>query len=294
MTYHARTIYLFVCDNHLNTVLPWTLAGMADALSGPALTSNHDPNLWKIAFRLPHVLLWTWLNILISTITNQRSSKSIAEDSVNKSWRPIPSGRITAIQAQNLLLAIIPFAYIITAYHGAGSVTAVFLMLNWLYNDLGGSDVHYLVRSALNSLAMITTSIGTSMVAMSTQDTSYGSNPIGCQWLAIKTILVFTTLHVQDLRDQEGDRVRCRSTAPIALGDGFTRLAIAGSTLFWSFVCPLFWKLDIRGYVLTVILGSLLGLVVLRGRNSRADQHAFSLWGLWVMSTFLLPLYTQL
>ena len=291
VAYQARTIYLFTCDNHQIIVLPWTGAGIADALSGSALTTNHAPSFRTIAFRLPHALLWMWLNILAFAITNQRSPRSVTEDSVNKPWRPIPSGRLSTLQAQNLLLALVPLILLITTYSGAGSTTAVAFVLNWMYNDLGGSDVHYTIRNLINALAMIVASTGTTRVAMYDGSNLHDFSATGYQWLAIKATIVFTTLQIQDLRDQDGDRSRCRNTAPIALGDQFTRWTIAGPVMFWSTICPFFWNVDFFGYIVPLILGIILSMRILAWRSIEADQSTWKLWGLWTFSIFLLPLY---
>ena len=232
-----------------------------------------------------------WLNILAFTISNQRSPSSAREDCVNKPWRPIPSGRLSTLQAEHLLLALVPLVLIITTWLGAGSISAVALVLNWMYNDLGGSEVHYTVRNLINALAMVVASTGTTRVAMYDRSNLHDFTSIGYQWLAIKAAIVFTTLQIQDLRDQDGDRSRGRNTAPIALGDEFTRWTISGPVIFWSMFCPFFWDVDFLGYVMPITVGCVLSLKVLFWRGVEADQFSWTLWGIWTFSIFLLPLY---
>ena len=58
---------------------------------------------------------------------------------------------------------------------------------------------------------------------------------VGWQWLVIISCVISTTMHVQDLKDEAGDRARARRSAPIVLGDAVARWTIAIPVLFWSF-----------------------------------------------------------
>lgn len=55
---------------------------------------------------------------------------------------------------------------------------------------------------------------------------NYDYSTTGYQWFVIITSIVITNLQIQDLRDQARDRIRGRNTAPILLGDNFTRWSI--------------------------------------------------------------------
>ena len=276
------------------TICPWTVAGMVNALSGPTLTTNTSPDLQAIALRIPHAFLWMWLTILAFAVTNQRSASSISEDAANKPWRPIPSGRLTATQSRNLLLVILPLVLVITTWLGAGNTAAIALVLTWMYNDLGGSDIHYIIRNLINASAMIVASMGITRVAMHSSNREFDFNHTGYQWLGIKAGIIFTTLQVQDLRDQEGDRLRGRQTLPIVLGDSIARWSVAVPILFWSFFCPFYWNGDFWAYLLPLALGLLLSTRVVALRSIETDQLTWKLRGLWTFSVFMLPLYTSM
>ena len=147
--------------------------------------------------RLPLVLLWTWLNVLIFDLANQRLPNSIIEDSINKSWRPIPAGRLSAAQARRLLLGNIPLVFFVTFYIGGMEETVAMFVLTWMYNDLGGADESYIVRNFINALGFVCYSSGATRVAC-----GYGRcflNDEAYQWLAIIGGIVFTTLQAQDM-----------------------------------------------------------------------------------------------
>ena len=102
--------------------------------------------------------------------------------------------------------------------------------------------------------------------------------------------MIFTTEHICDLKDQEGDRARGRQSAPIVLGDAVTRWMIAGPVLFWSFACPAFFGLGSWGYVVPVNVGALVAIRTVVLRKTEDDKVTWKLWALWTAVLFALPL----
>ena len=195
--YHIHTIWLVTRNDLKSIVFPETAFGICSALAGPLLTSNHSPNAIGILKRIPLVILWTWINVLIFDLANQRLPNSIIEDSVNKAWRPIPSGRLTACQARRLLLAVLPLGILITFYTGGMEETIVMNTLEYMYNDLGGADENFLVRNLINAAGFICYSAGATRVACGHDQ--YTLNEKAYQWLAIIGGIVFSTLQMQDM-----------------------------------------------------------------------------------------------
>jgi len=232
-----------------------------------------------------------WMNILAFTVANQRLPNSVIEDSVNKAWRPLPSGRITQVQARRLLLAILPVTFFLNMSLGGLEVTLTALVLTWMYNDLGGADENYIIRNLINACGLVSWSAGTTLVACGKG--RHTLNTMGYTWLAIEAAIIFTTLHVQDLRDQEGDIARDRKTAPIVWGDAFTRWTIAIPVMSWTFLCPLIWNLGVAGFLVPLIPGGILALRVMFLRTVEADKITWKLWGIWIASLFILPLISN-
>lgn len=195
--YHINTIWLVTRNDLKSIVFPETAFGICSALAGPMLTSNHSPNAISILKRIPLVILWTWINVLIFDLANQRLPNSIIEDSVNKAWRPIPSGRLTACQARRLLLAAVPLGILITFYTGGMEETIVMNTLEYMYNDLGGADENFVVRNLINAAGFICYSAGATRVACGHDQ--YTLNEKAYQWLAIIGGIVFSTLQMQDM-----------------------------------------------------------------------------------------------
>ena len=195
--YHLQTIWLVTRNDLKSIVIPETAFGICSALAGPVLTSNHSPNLVKILGKLPTVLLWTWLNVLIFDLANQRLPNSILEDSVNKAWRPIPSGRMSAAHARRLLLGVIPVVLAITLYIGGMEETVAMMVLTWQYNDLEGADENFVVRNIINAFGFVCYSSGATRVACGHGEIVL--NKDAYQWLGIVGAIVFSTLQMQDM-----------------------------------------------------------------------------------------------
>lgn len=262
------------------------------ALAGPSLTEIHAADPRAIISRIPHVLAWTWLNTLISDLANQRLPDSISEDAINKAWRPLPAGRIQASETRRLLLQTIVIVLILSLYLGAVQETLLLMSLNWMYNDLGGSDEGYIGRSLMNSAAFACYGSGALRVA----GRGVGSvwNSMTYQWIVLTAAIVFTTMQVQDLKDQDGDRVRSRKTMPLILGDKVARWTIAAPVIFWSFVCPAFWALNVYGYIAPLVLGIVIAIRVILLTSKEADSLTWKTWGYWLMSIYSLPLVNSL
>ena len=195
--YDIHTIWLVTRNDLKSIVFPETAFGICSALSGPIITSNNSPNAISVLQRIPLVILWVWINVLIFDLANQRLPNSIIEDSINKAWRPIPSGRLTACQARRLLLAVLPIAILVTYYTGGMEETIVMNTLMYMYNDLGGADENFVVRNLINAAGFICYSAGAIRVACGHGECSL--NEKAYQWLAIIGGIVFSTLQMQDM-----------------------------------------------------------------------------------------------
>lgn len=129
LTFHLHTIWLITRNDLKSIVLPETAFRTFSALSRPLLTTNNNPSLTVILARIPRVVVWNWLNVLIFDVANQRLPSSVLEDSVNKPWRALPSRRITPSSARRLLLCLIPVVFFATIYLGGVEETVSMMVL---------------------------------------------------------------------------------------------------------------------------------------------------------------------
>ena len=221
------------------------------------------------------------------TFANQRLPDAVKEDKINKPYRPLAAGRIDGIQTRQLLLAAIPIGVLTSVYIGAADETVLLTCLNWMYNELGGSDENFVVRNLLLGATYSGYCAGAVKVAIGP---TFSMNRAAYGWIAVIGSVIFTTMHVQDLKDQAGDNARGRKTAPLVLGDSMARLSIAVSVLIWSVVCPAFWSLHFSSSALSVFLGLIVAYRAVFSRSVQADRTTWRVWSLWLTSLYFLPL----
>lgn len=281
----AYTAWLFNLTDLKTIVGPTALFALLGALAGPVLTTTDAaPSFSTLLYRTPITILWLWVNVLLFTLDNQRQAGGIEEDRLNKPWRPIPAKRITPEQTFYTLLAMIPVAIVFSALTGPLRECLVLLFLNCWYNNWGGGDTNWFVRSFLNGLGFINYGAGALRLATQAQ-----ISEAGVQWLLVYGLVVLSTIQVQDLRDLEGDRARGRRTLPVIIGDVACRWAVAVPVMFWSFFCPYFWRLSLAAYIPSVVLGAHLSWRVLCKRTVQDDRTSLDIWSIWLASFYFLP-----
>src|ERR1700734_2784258 len=111
LSYHLKTLFLFTKSDIKTTVIP-VVGYICIFLTHPA-ADGYPQSVFAAAAaplasfdRLPHVIFWVWLHLLQFDVSNQYLDPT--EDTLNKPFRPIPSGRVTLRQAQILRWALVP------------------------------------------------------------------------------------------------------------------------------------------------------------------------------------------
>lgn len=280
--------WLFTESNFLTFVLPNTAFGVLGALSGTSVTTQGSPTIAELLQRLPLITLFNWSNVFIFDLANQRLPESIQEDLINKPWRPLPTGRITSEQTRTLMLVAIPTVLAINFALGMWQDTALIFILTWLYNDLKGCDE--IMRDLIIAVAFAIFNRGSLKLAIS-QQTEISHK--GDSWTAIISVVILTTMQVQDLKDQAGDRGRGRRTIPLVVGDSISRWSIAGFVLLWSCCCAYFWESKSWAYASPILLGGYVASRAVRMRSPRKDGLTWRLWCLWMVVLYLLPILSH-
>lgn len=309
MNRYLYAVFLFIYTDFKTILIPHTLIGILQASTGPLLTTEMHPDMWAILRRTYMVLLWNGLNLLTFTITNQRLPQSIAEDSINKPWRPIASGLISPNEAQRLLLLLVPLTYAVSvAWTGAGPEALGLVTMAWLYNDLEGGNESVILRHGLNGCGFALYTHASTMIAAN-EDNSLlrmlrrGNvrehifmTPLALHWLAIQASIVATTIHAMDLPDMDGDSKRGRRTLPLVIGEGTARVWLAFGCLIWSAFCLYYWDL-FRTHVIVCLL--LLGWSLEIGRralllwDAKATQRTYQMWCVWLTAIYALPWFVN-
>ena len=292
MLRYLQASFLFTCNDFKVILIPHTLVGLLQAATGSVLTTNESPSLPAIWKRLPYVVAWNWLNLLVFNLATQRTDDSIAEDRLNRPWRPIASGLISPGEAKRWLLALIPVVFGVSVLMGAGHETLLMLALVWMYNDLGGGSDNFITRNSINGLAFALHNYASTKVAASGAGTgTAGLNEVAASWLTIIGCIVFTTIQLQDLPDMEGDQKRGRKTIPLVFGEWPCRVGIAVNVVLWSLASLFFWRLHDSTFpcVMLLSVGCAVALRVLVFRDVPSDERTYKLWCVWLALVYSLP-----
>lgn len=282
-TQFPSLIWHFTESNFPTFVLPNTAFGVLSSLASPSLTHCHQPPpIATLISRWPLVLIFNWASVFVFDLANQRHPDSLQEDLVNKPWRPIPMKRISPDATRRLLLASIPTVLLLNHILGVARETAFIFTLTWLYNDLcGGCEV--VTRDPIIAVAYGLFFSSSLQVATGPE---CDISERGWSWIFVLAGVILTTMQVQDLKDQQGDRARGRVTVPLLLGDAVSRWSIVLLILFWSVVCAYFWGLSLWGYLLPLGVGAWVGFRVLQRKD---DAWAWRCWCIWQVALYSLP-----
>lgn len=90
----------FIESDFTTFAVPNTTFGVVGAVASAALVDGPvslRPSLLQIILRLPSILAFNVVNLLVFDLANQRSPSSVVEDRINKPWRPIPQVRTLSL-----------------------------------------------------------------------------------------------------------------------------------------------------------------------------------------------------
>ncbi|KAK8068367.1 UbiA prenyltransferase [Apiospora saccharicola] len=303
---HLTSLFWLITQDDFGTFVgPNTAFGVFGALAGPVFLVHPIPAL-DVLLRLPAIILFNWSNLLIFDLANQRLPESALEDAANKPWRPVPSGLLTSDQLRRAMLVLLPLVLGLNhMLFDTGKETSLLFSLTWMYNDLGGGDDGWVQRNVIIAAAFGLYDLGSVRVASGAPLS--GLTPDAVLWIFAISAVILTTMHVQDLKDQEGDRRRERSTAPHVLGDGTARWTIAIPVGAWSVFCTAFWGfrgchwgrsmgiavvvsaplMGISAYI--TMLGAWVAFRCVALRTPATDRATWQLWALWTASLYALP-----
>ena len=164
------------------------------------------------------------------------------------------------------------------------------MALGWFYNDMGGADYSCVVRNLMNAAGYASFAMGATITASARSTLS----KVGYEWFCVVALIVFSTVQMQDIPDQEGDSDRGRKTVPLVVGDRAARWTVAIGVLFWSLITPTFWEVYPKGYIAPCMLGLVVVGRVLSKHTVPEDRWTFRLWNLWMVAVYLLPLVRKL
>ncbi|KAF2462589.1 uncharacterized protein BDR25DRAFT_248637, partial [Lindgomyces ingoldianus] len=284
------SLWLFTYSDLKTMVFPSTAFALLYSFAESLSRSDDDPNtvIDYLARRIPSILLWAWMNCLAFNVNNQRLPHAIQEDELNKSWRPLPSHRLTLYQASLLARVVHPITAIVSCIVGGGlAPSSLLAVFSYADNDLRYGDTTVMGRNVLNACGFTSFAAGALQVAIRSHSPFDAEDT---KWLTVITLVVFSAVHIQDLYDQVGDKAAGRLTIALVLGDHTARYTIIAPLVFWSGFCPTYWKASSIGYY---VVGSLAIVVVGRLitlRTVEGDRRTFLIYNGWLVATYMLPL----
>jgi hypothetical protein len=282
----AKSLWLFTADDVLSILVPNVVCSLAIALGG----SPFQPQIAydELLARVPAVVLWVWLNLLLFNVSNQIQDTSIEEDRENKPWRPLPSQTIAQPQARILYMTLWPLVLIISAVTG-GIIPSISLqILGFAYNELHWADSWYF-RNPINAGGYLSFIVGAVEAALNVSYLEY--SPLTIRWLALIGCAVTTGIHAMDLYDQAGDSKRGRRTLPIALGATLARSMLLVSVTLVSLSASRVIGVSFVSSSPAIALAAVIsGRLSYRLKPSvRYEKTTFKCWCLWIISLYLIP-----
>ena len=290
--FHSYSVWLFTASDLKTIVGPSVVFGVTNAFASTSygIQPPRSSPCGKIGYRVPLVVLWVWINLLPFTINNQKDPHAIEEDKINKPWRTLPAGRMTPRQAEHLMLAFYLLAIITTLMTGGVKQSVGLIILGMWYNNFAGGDNSPFIRNLINACGYICFTSGALEVALGV--------PLPWEmrllrWFGIVATVVFTTVHLQDMYDQSGDRMKGRKTVPLVIGDRLARWSIAVAMVFWGFVCPSYWHGENVTLSLSALLAISIAARIVMFRTANSDQLTFKIWNAWMTLVFVMPLMSR-
>ncbi|KAL5513610.1 hypothetical protein ACEPAH_4009 [Sanghuangporus vaninii] len=237
--------------------------------------------------RLIHACAWIWIHLLLCNVSNQ--ARSEPEDSINRPWRPLPSGRISRPQAILLRWLLVVTCMAWSASYGADLVfvTLVLAITTLLYDELGLA-----AQPIGKNICCIFGYTSFEFGATKLVGSSRHLDVVSLSAITISGVLIFTTIQAQDFADVEGDIALGRVTFPIFAPE-FSRSFTALVVLIWSAILGWYWDVGEGTQFFLVLLGGYVGWRVFTKRSTEDDKHSYVMYNLWLTIAHALPLHKR-
>ena len=285
-----HTAYLFSRDNLKDIICLGFVFGALNSAVSSRFSMGPDHSFGQILNSSPGMLLWSSSNLFIFNLHNQRHPAAVAEDLVNKPWRPLPSGRITPEQTTRIMYCMYPVILSVAFVSGGlgPCIFEAFLCL-W-YNEWGGAS-HPFLKNVLNGFGFACFLAGPLEVA--TKESVFSGGGKAAAWLLMLAVSITTTSHTQDFRDMEGDKATGRNTVPLVIGDMNARLSVALGVVLWNYTACWFWGGAWKAGALAWVTGLSMVGNLFWNRSREGDVFTWKLWPFWMFGLFILPALTD-
>ncbi|KAF9018356.1 hypothetical protein BDZ89DRAFT_1094109 [Hymenopellis radicata] len=235
--------------------------------------------------RIPGVVFWTWMHLLQFDVSNQ--IVGIEEDRYNKPDRPLPAKLITQNNAIFLRWLLVPACVVLSYWYSPavlGASVAISL-LTVIYDEFGAHSHHWITRNLVNAAGVASFEWGATLVAGA--DCALLTDVSLCA-IYISSGVVATTIHTQDFKDVEGDKVNNRRTFPIRHPVA-SRCSVLIAVMGWAALLVPMWCLGLCFGLPFAGLSLLVSLRFLVLRTRADDEVSYYWYNIWLSSVHLLP-----
>jgi 4-hydroxybenzoate polyprenyltransferase len=212
--------WLFIYRDISATILPGIVMVLVSWWSSNAT--------WNV---LPVYILYMILHMGLSIYTFCLSNQvaAIEEDRVNKPDRPLPAG-LTTVKEVYIRLIISNILYLAISYYlGLIWFTVAWQLITFLLNNMNWGK-HWVSKNLLGMTG------GTFALFCAQWQIVQPLSKEVWIYMAAYSIWVGVSILIQDLRDQEGDRLHGRRTLPLAIGDVGARTLLS---IYFVILSPL-------------------------------------------------------
>ncbi|KAG2354396.1 UbiA prenyltransferase family, partial [Suillus spraguei] len=263
IAHHLETVFLFTENDVRTTLIPVTIFALSVA-------PKYDPtHVW-------HAPLWIWFHLLQFNLANQIQDPE--EDRKNKPSRPIPAGRISVDSAADIRWVMVPVCLLLSLWYGTQALLAstIFAAFTIWYNELHGDKLG-LSKNVLTAILGGCLEVG-GTIAVGSRNS--GIDKAGALAIAFSSTVFATTLHAQDFKDEEGDRLTGRCTLP-TLFPKAARFSMMIGIPIWSYSLSRIWELDALSTTAYVIYGAFVGSRFVMYNTVDADKQSCKFYSLW-------------
>lgn len=255
-----RLIWRFINNDIWDTVIPCLLTFVTAWI-------YHSKPLSDFPLYFFYSAIYTLFYILTFCVSNQVSS--IEEDRINKPDRPLPSGLITEKETRrrllvyNILFLLVSIPLNLVLFAAAWMVITL-MLCNW------GCSNHW----ATKNLLCITLGTITLLAAEWSIVNEIDKNV----WMYILVISVWAGvgLPLQDMRDQDGDKIMGRKTLPLAIGDHKARWVLS---IYFFIISPVIYYCAVLTQIpLSEIFVNTAAIIILVGEFFWHWWVAIRLW----------------
>ncbi|MDJ0799710.1 MAG: UbiA family prenyltransferase [Calothrix sp. MO_167.B12] len=243
-----------------------------------AAWSNDPSSITSLLRFLVCGLIYFGLSLFAFCLSNQIIG--IEEDKLNKPDRPLVAGTLSYTGAQIRCAISIILLILLGYWLGILEWTLLTLLFIFLHNFMSLAN-HWATKNLLVAYAIFV-NLGASWQLVTPL------TPKVWHWIFLLAAMISCVIHIQDLRDIEGDRAISRNTFPIAFGESFTRITLCCTfgllPLLVHFAIASFalssWQFLLFDGVLAIGCWSIATRLIYY-RSPQADHQTYMLFTYW-------------